>query len=87
MPKHALVDTLEIPAEGGGAPAVPPLARTVLYTVSLVAGGLATAATTLAATLWPAHVEAVAAVGGALTGFLAVVCGGLGVAYRPTAGG
>jgi hypothetical protein len=57
-----------------------------LYVITLAAGALSTAATTLSAALWPGQVGAVAAVGGAVTGALATVCGGLGVAYRPTGG-
>ena len=68
-------------------PSIPPIVRTVLYVVTLVAGALATAATTLTAALWSGYVEEVAAVGGAVTGALATVCGGLGVAYRPTSKG
>jgi hypothetical protein len=63
---------------------VPPKVRTFLYIVTLVAGAAATAATAITATLWPEAAVTVAAIGGAVTGLLATVCGGLGVAYRPT---
>jgi hypothetical protein len=67
------------------APAIPPVVRTIAYFTTLVVGALATAATTLAVTVWPAHAETVAAIAGAVTGVIATVCGGLGVAYRPAA--
>jgi hypothetical protein len=63
---------------------VAPKIRTIIYVLTLVAGALATAATSITAVLWPDYVGAVTAITGGITGVFATVCGGLGVAYRPT---
>jgi hypothetical protein len=75
-------DTQPIPGTG---PAIPPRVRDVVYIVTLIVSALATELAILAAVLWdgPTALK-VAAICGAITGVVGTICGGLGVAYRPS---
>lgn len=69
-----------------GAPAIPPKVRTVAYFAGLAVGGVMILATGVTAAVAPNAVGTVLAVCGALSGAATFVLGGLGVAFRPTAG-
>jgi hypothetical protein len=68
------------------APAIPPRVRTVAYFVGLGIGAVTTLATGVTAAVAPGAVGTVLAVCGAVTSAAVLVLGGLGVAFRPTAG-
>jgi hypothetical protein len=69
-----------------GAPAIPPKVRTVAYFVGLGVGAVTILATGVTAAVAPSAVGTVLALCGALSGAASLVLGGLGVAFRPTAG-
>lgn len=73
-----------IPPEG--APSIPPRFRTVTYFAGLAVGGATILAIGLTAAVAPGSVGTVLAVCGAVTSATSFVLGGLGVAFRPTAG-
>jgi hypothetical protein len=75
--------TTDTPA---GAPAIPPQVRTVAYFAGLVLGGITILATGVTAAVAPDAVGTVLAVCGAVTTAATFILGGLGVAFRPTAG-
>jgi hypothetical protein len=69
-----------------GAPAIPPRVRTVAYFAGLAVGAVTILATGVTAAVAPNAAGTVLAVCGALSGAASFVLGGLGVAFRPTAG-
>lgn len=66
-------------------PTVSPRVRAAAYYTALVVGALATGASGVTAAVMPELAPTVAAVGGAVSGVVATIAGGLGVVYRPTA--
>lgn len=68
------------------APAIPPRVRTVAYFAGLGVGAVTILATGITAAVAPGAVGTVLAVCGAFSGAATFVLGGLGVAFRPTAG-
>ena len=69
-----------------GAPAVPPRVRTVAYFAGLAVGAVTILAIGVTAAVAPGAVGTVLAITGAVTGATTFILGGLGVAFRPTAG-
>lgn len=69
-----------------GAPAIPPRVRTVAYFAGLALGAVTILVTGITAAVAPHVAVTVLAVCGALSGAASFVLGGLGVAFRPTAG-
>lgn len=69
-----------------GAPAIPPKVRTVAYFAGLAIGAVTILATGVTVAVAPNAAATVLAVCGALSGAASFVLGGLGVAFRPTAG-
>lgn len=69
-----------------GTPAIPPRFRTVAYFAGLAVGAVTILATGVTAAVAPNAAVTVLAVCGALSGAASFVLGGLGVAFRPTAG-
>jgi hypothetical protein len=63
------------------------MVRTVAYFSGLAVGGLTILATGITAAVAPEHAVTVLAVCGAVSGAASFILGGLGVAFRPTAGG
>lgn len=68
------------------APAIPPRVRTIAYFVALGAGGIGGTVIGITAVVAPSAAAGVAGIVGAILSGIATVSGGLGVAYRPTAG-
>lgn len=81
--REALMTTFPPP---DGAPAIPPRVRTVAYFAGLGVGALTTLITGVVAAVAPDAAVTVLAVCGAFSSAAALVLGGLGVAFRPTAG-
>lgn len=69
-----------------GAPAIPPRVRSIAYFAGLAVGAVTILATGITAAVAPSAVGTVLAVCGAVTSAATLVLGGLGVAFRPTAG-
>ncbi len=65
------------------SPSVPPRVRTAVYFLALAVSAAVLLVTGMAAIWTPEHAERIAASGGVITGVVAFVTAGLGVAYRP----
>lgn len=66
------------------APAIPKPVRTAAYVVGLVVGAIALVTPGAVAAIAPDAAPVVTAVCGAIGSGVALIAGGLGVAYRPT---